>query len=490
MIVQRVAREDEVNAMSMIFPAATPTINPGAIASLREALTGRVITPGDPDYDRARAVWNGMIDRYPALVACCATAGDVIAAIAFASAHDLPLAVRGGGHSVAGHSTCDGGIVIDLSPMKQIDVDPAARIASAGAGVTWGELDAATQPFGLATPGGVFSRTGIAGLTLGGGYGWLCATYGLSCDNLIEADVVTADGRVIVASESENPELLWGLRGGGGNFGIVTRFTYRLHPAGPESYLAVVLHDGEGEATQRTLRFFRDFCAGAPDEVNLNGVCGVVPAHAEAYPEAIHGRRYVMLGGHYVGPVEEGERILRPLREFAEPLIDFSGVMPYVDVQKLWDEEYPDGDRYYWKSLNMSRFDDEVIAQIAARAPEQPSPLSTTDIWHVGGAVKKAPIDGSAFRGRDATVLLSPSSHWIDPAEDVRNIAWVRGFVGAMEQYSDGSRYLNFAGFQEEGEAMMRSSFGPHYDRLLALKRRYDPANLFRLNQNIDPAGG
>ena len=256
---------------------------------MREAITGSVITPADPDYDQARAVWNGMIDRYPALVARCATAGDVIAAVAFAAAHDLPVAVRGGGHSVAGHSTCDGGIVIDLSPMKQIDVDPEARVASAGAGVTWGELDAATQQYGLATPGGVFSRTGIAGLTLGGGYGWLSATYGLSCDNLIAAEVVTADGRVIVASEEENPELLWGLRGGGGNFGIVTRFTYRLHPVGPQSYLAVVLHDGEGEATERTLRFFRDFCAAAPDEVNLIAVCGVVPAHEEVYPEATHG---------------------------------------------------------------------------------------------------------------------------------------------------------------------------------------------------------
>jgi FAD/FMN-containing dehydrogenase len=477
--------------MSVISPAATSqTANSGAIASLREAITGSVITPDDPAYDQARAVWNGMIDRYPALVARCVTTGDVITAVAFARVNDLPVAVRGGGHSVAGHSTCDGGIVIDLSPMKQIDVDPEASVASAGAGVTWGELDAATQQYGLATPGGVFSRTGIAGLTLGGGYGWLSATYGLSCDNLIAAELVTADGRVIVVSEEENAELLWGLRGGGGNFGIVTRFTYRLHPVGPQSYLAVVLHDGEGEATERTLRFFRDFCAAAPDEVNLIAVCGVVPAHEEVYPAETHGRRYVMLGGHYVGPVEEGERILRPLREFAQPLVDFSDAMPFVDVQKLWDEEYPDGDRYYWKSLNMGEFDDEVIAQIASHAPKQPSPLSTTDIWYVGGAVKRAPIDGSAFRGRDAAFLLSPSSHWVEPTDDAPNMRWAREFVAAMEPYSDGSRYLNFAGFQEEGDAMMRSSFGPHYDRLLALKRRYDPSNLFRLNQNIDPAGG
>ncbi|MCD6057316.1 MAG: linked oxidase domain protein [Thermomicrobiales bacterium] len=477
--------------MNVVSPTATSrTLNSGAIATLREAITGSVITPTDSDYEQARSVWNGMIDRYPALVARCATVGDVIAAVAFAAAHDLPVAVRGGGHSVAGHSTCDGGIVIDLSQMKRIDIDPKARIAHAGAGITWGELDAATQPYGLATPGGVFSRTGIAGLTLGGGYGWLSATYGLSCDNLIEAEVVTADGRVIVASEEENPELLWGLRGGGGNFGIVTRFTYRLHPVGPQSYLAVALHDGEDEATVRALRFFRDFCETAPDEVTLIAVCGVVPAHDEVYPKATHGRRYVMLGGHYVGPLKEGERLLRPLREFAEPLVDFSGDMPYVDVQMLWDEEYPDGDRYYWKSVNMSRFDEEAIARIAARAREQSSPLSTTDIWHVGGAFKQAQADRSAFRGRDAAFLLSAASHWGDPTDDARNVRWAREFVAAMEPYSDGSRYLNFAGFEEEGEAMMRSSFGPHYERLLALKRCYDPTNLFHLNQNIDPAGG
>ena len=477
--------------MSLISPSApSRSLNSSTVTILRDALTGSVITPADSGYDEARAVWNGMIDRYPALVVRCATAGDVIAALDFARSNDLPVAVRGGGHSVAGHSTCDGGIVIDLSPMKQIDVDPEARIASAGGGVTWGELDAATQQYGLATPGGVFSRTGIAGLTLGGGYGWLSATYGLSCDNLIAAEVVTADGRVVVASEEENPELLWGLRGGGGNFGVVTRFTYRLHLVGPESYLAVVLHVGEGEAMEQTLRFYRDFCETAPDQVNLIAVCGVVPAHEEVYPKATHGRRYVMLGGHYVGPVEEGERVLRPLREFAEPLVDFSSAMSFVDVQKLWDEEYSDGQRYYWKSLNLSRFDDEVIDLIATHAREQPSPLSTTDIWHVGGAVKRAPKDGNAFRGRDATFLVSPASHWVDPAGDASNVAWARTFVAALEPYSDGSRYLNFAGFHEEGEEMMRSAFGPHYELLVALKRQYDPTNLFRLNQNIDPAGG
>jgi FAD/FMN-containing dehydrogenase len=478
--------------MPMIQIASTTTsrsLAPDAITGLREALTGSVITPDDLGYDQARAVWNGMIDRYPALVVSCATTGDVIAAIAFARAHDLPVAVRGGGHSVAGHSTCDGGIVIDLAPMKEIDHDPQARVAHAGAGVTWGELDAVTQRDGLAAPGGVFSRTGIAGLTLGGGYGWLRSTYGLACDNLIAAEVVTADGRVVVAGEreGEDSELLWGLRGGGGNFGIVTRFTFRLHPVGPQSYFAVVFHDGEGETMARTLRWFRDFCDGAPMQVNPIAVCGVIPADGELFPEVTHGRWFVLLAAHYVGPTEEGERVLRPLREFAEPMVDFSGVTRFVDVQKFWDADYPDGQRYYWKSLNLTRLDDEVIARLVAHARAQPSPLSTTDLWFVGGAMKRANADGSAFRGRDAAVLLGLEANWVDPADDASNVRWARRFVADMEQDSDGSRYLNFAGFQEEGEAMMRAAFGPNYGRLVALKRRYDPTNVFRLNQNIDP---
>jgi FAD/FMN-containing dehydrogenase len=293
---------------------------------------------------------------------------------------------------------------------------------------------------------------------------------------------------VIVADEAgEHAEFLWGLRGGGGNFGIVTRFTFRLHPVGPEVYFAVVFHDGEGEATERTLRFFRDFCEAAPDEVNPLAVCGIIPADEELFSAATHGRRFVLLGALYVGPVEEGERILRPLRDMAEPLIDFSGVTPYVDTQKLWDADYPDGLRYYWKSVNLSRLDDEVIARIAAHAREQSSPLSTTDLWFRGGAVKWAEAGTSAFHGRDAAVLLGLEANWVDPADDAPNIRWAREFISDMERFSDGSRYLNFAGFQEEGDAMMRAGFGPHHARLVALKRRYDPTNLFRLNQNIDP---
>jgi FAD/FMN-containing dehydrogenase len=479
---------ETMTTVSTAPPPMAHGLDDDAITALRETLSGRLITPADPDYDRARAVWNGMIDRYPALIASCATTADVVAALRFARVHDLLVAVRGGGHSAAGHSTCDGGMVIDCSPLESLEVDADARIASAGAGVTWGEMDAATQPFGLAAPGGVFSRTGIAGLTLGGGYGWLAGTYGLACDNLIAAEVVTADGEVVVADDTgKHAELMWGLRGGGGNFGIVTRFTYRLHPVGPESYFAVVFHDGEGEETARALRFYRDYCATAPDAVNLIAVCGVVPDEMEGFPAASYGKRFVLFGAHYVGPVEEGERVTRPLRELAAPIVDFSAVVPFLDVQRLWEHEYPDGMRYYWKSVNLTRFDDDVIARIVDHARRQVSPLSTTDIWHVGGGIKRANRERSAFRGRDAAFLLGLEANWVDAADDAANIAWAREFTDDMEAFSDGSRYLNFAGFQEEGEAMMRGTFGPDYERLAALKRRYDPTNVFRLNQNIAP---
>jgi FAD/FMN-containing dehydrogenase len=473
--------------------ATTPrSLDPTVIAALKAKTLGSVTTRDDPDYDRLRAVWNGMIDRYPALIVSCTSVADVSAAIEIARAHNLPVAVRGGGHSVAGLSTCDDGIVVDLTPMKAIEVDPDARMARAGGGVTWGELDAATQPYGLAAPGGVFSRTGIAGLTLGGGYGWLRSTYGLACDNLLEAEVVTADGRVVVAGDDDgqDAELLWGLRGGGGNFGIVTRFTFRLHPIGPDVYFVFVVHDGEGDATTRTLRFFRDFCDSAPAAVNPIAVCGIVPADPEMFPVETHGRRYVILGALYAGPIEEGERILRPLINLAEPLADFSAVMPYLDVQKLWDADYPDGIRYYWKSINLSRLDDDVIDHIADHARRQPSPKSTTDLWFVAGESRQPKPDSSAFYGRESAVMVGVSAGWTDPAGDEGNIRWTREFVASLTPYSDGSRYLNFAGFHEEGEQMMRSGFGPFYERLIALKRRYDPTNLFHLNQNIDPRGG
>lgn len=457
------------------------------IKEFENGLRGELVRPGDDDYDEVRAVWNGMIDRRPALIARCANVDDVIASINFARENDLLLAVRGGRHNVAGHATCDGGLVIDLSPMKGIEVNPEARTARAEGGVTWGELDAATQVYGLATPGGVFSDTGIAGLTLGGGFGWLRNKYGLSCDNLISADVVTADGRLIKASEIENPDLFWGIRGGGGNFGIVTTFEYRLHPVGPEVMFVFVLHDGSGENMKKAIQFNRDYSATAPDEVSTIMACGIVPPEPHLFPEEIHGRPFVLFGGLYAGPVEEGQQALQPLLDFGQPLVDFSGVKPYVEAQQAFDEDYPDGMRYYWKSLNLNRLDDEVIDRIVKHARKQPSPYSTTDIWHIGGAVTRVSAEENAFNGRQAAFLLSPEANWEDPEDDEANITWLRELIEDMQVYSDGSRYLNFPGFQEEGDEMMRNAFGPQYERLVALKNKYDPANLFSLNQNIKP---
>jgi len=460
---------------------------PIPVATLAQRFAGELIQPGDPGYDERRAVWNGLIDRRPALIARCTSTADVVAAVNFAREHGLPIAVRGGGHNVAGHATVDAGVVIDLSLMNMVRVDPAARIAYVGGGATWGEVDAATQAHGLVTPGGVFSRTGVAGLTLGGGYGWLRSKFGLSCDNLIGAEVVLASGEVVHTADPKHAELLWGLRGGGGNFGVVTRFEFQLHPLGPEIFFVFVFHDGSGENGARAMRFYRDYMAEAPDEVGTLAFLGVIPPDPHLFEEELHGKPFAAFGALYAGPAEEGERVLKPFRDFGTPLKDFSGVMPYTEAQRMFDNDYPDGMRYYWKSLNLTRLDDDVIERIVAHAHRQVSPFSTTDIWNIGGAVRRADPASSAFFGRDAAFLVNPEANWHDPADDAANIAWVRDFIAAMEPFSDGSRYMNFAGMQEEGDSMVRAAFGPHYGRLAALKAKYDPSNLFRLNQNIKP---
>ncbi|MFP5417429.1 MAG: FAD-binding oxidoreductase [Actinomycetes bacterium] len=450
-------------------------------------LTVEVVTPDHPDYDQHRAVWNGLIDRHPALIARCVTAEDVAACVRVARAHQLPIAVRCGAHSVAGHGTVDGGLVIDLSPMKDISVDAEARTAVTGGGVTWGELDAATQEFGLATPGGVFSRTGIGGLTLGGGYGWLRNPFGLSCDNLVGAELVTASGKIVQASDAENAELLWGLRGGGGNFGVVTQFTFRLHEVGPDVMFVFAFFDGEPDAMRAALRFYRDFCADHPETISTIGFAGVFPPGADAYPEDVHGKPFFGIGALHAGPPDEGRVALQPILDFAAPLVDFSGVMPYVDAQRMFDEDYPDGWRYYWKSTNLRSLDDDAIDVIVEHARQQPSAHSTIDVWHVGGAVAALPDDATAFHGRRAAFLVNPEANWEHATDDAANITWARETVAALEPFSDGSRYLNFAGLQEEGEPGIKAAFGDTYERLRTLKREWDPDNLFRLNQNVVP---
>ena len=478
-------RSLDLKGKTIMEAQQSTTLHDETIRAFASRLQGPLILPGDDRYDEARAVWNGMIDKRPVCIVRCATVADVITAVNFARDNHLLVAVRGGGHNVAGTAVCDGGLVIDLSLLKEIQVDPQARLARVQAGAIWRELDQATQRFGLATPGGVVSDTGIAGLTLGGGIGWLRRRFGLSCDNLVAAEVVTAAGQQVRASASENANLFWGLRGGGGNFGIVTSFEFRLHPVGPEVMFAFVFY--HGKKAKEILQFYRDYTESAPDEVSSFAILGTIP-RTEAYPEEAHNQPYVLLAALYAGSVGEGKRILQPLREFDTPLLDFSAPMPYVQVQSLLDEDYPAGIlRYYWKSLYLGSLSDDVLDHLLASVQSRPSALSTVDIWHMGGAVSHLTAGESACNGRQTPYLLGVEANWEAPGEDAVNLAWARACIAAMQPFSDGSEYLNFPGLLEHGEAALRRMFGANYDRLLELKNTYDPTNLFQLNANIRP---
>jgi FAD/FMN-containing dehydrogenase len=455
------------------------------VEDLATHLRGALIRPGEPGYDDARAVWNGMIDRRPALVARCADAGDVATAVAFAREHALTLAVRGGGHGVAGHAVCDGGLVVDLTAMTAIEVDPDARIARAQGGATLGDLDRETQRHGLATPLGVVTKTGIAGLTLSGGMGWLRRKHGLSCDNLVSVEIVTADGSRRTASETQDADLFWAIRGGGGNFGVVTSFAYRLHPVGPDVAFCFAVYPAE--RSREVLRACERYLADAPEDVAPLGVLGRVPG-VEEFPDEAHGAPFVALLALHPGDPAEGERILQPLREIGEPIADLSGVMPYTEAQGALDEDYPDGWQYYWKSVNVPELSDEVIDRLAARAAAAPSAHSTIDVWYQGGAMGRVRAGETAFGDRSAPILLGIEANWEEPQDDEANVAWARETVAGMRRFSDGGIYLNFPGFLEEGQEMMRDAYGENYGRLVALKDEYDPKNLFRMNQNIRPS--
>ncbi|QGH69513.1 FAD-binding protein [Pseudactinotalea sp. HY158] len=460
-------------------------MNP-AVADFPRSLRDAVITRDDPEYARARAVWNGVIDRYPLAVVRCRSVDDVRLAVEIARRHLWPLAVRGGGHSVAGHGTVDDGLVLDLARLTGLEFDPDRRLVTAGGGATWGQVDAATQAAGLAVPGGVFSRTGIAGLTLGGGYGWIRNRYGLSCASLVRAEMVTADSEAVTASATENPELLWALRGSGGNVGVVTSFTYRAHPVGPRAYFLFVFHDARAGRARRGLRLFRDFCRAAPGEVSTLAFLGRVPDAGEGFAAGTAGWPFVGFAGLYVGDPGEGASLLSPLREFSrDPLADASGVTDYVDVQQVFDADYPDGGRYYWKSVNLETLDEETIDLLAEAGRSAPSDLSTIDLWHNAGAAT-GPVDGAL--SSHAAFMINPEANWVTAADDPANIHWVRELVAALTPKSDGSRYLNFAGFQEEGEDAVRATFRDDYVRLARIKARWDPENCFRLNQNVHPA--
>ncbi|HEX2193116.1 MAG TPA: FAD-binding oxidoreductase [Acidimicrobiales bacterium] len=458
-----------------------------ALADLGGALGGEVLAPRTAGYDEVRRVWNGAIDRRPAVIARCTTAADVAAAIRFARQHDLVIAVRGGGHSIPGLSVCDDGMMIDLQPMKAIEVDPVQRVARAGAGVVWRELDQATQEHGLAVTGGEVSDTGIAGLTLGGGFGWLKRTCGLACDNLLEAEVVTADGRVVTASPDEHPDLFWALRGGGGNFGVVTRFTYRLHPVGPMLYGGAVVHPGERAGD--VLRFMRDLSEEVPDEVSLM-VALVVAPPAPEFPPSLHGRPIAILGACCVGDLAAGEEALAPVRQFGRPAADLLGPIPYVALQQLVDPMTPRGLQYYVKSEWLAGLPDPVIDALVEHHFTRTSPLHQILVHQMGGAVTHAPRETTAFAYRDASFVLTVAGAWTSPEEPRQpHVDWTRSTWEAARPASLGGAYVNHLD-ADEGQDRVREAYGPViYERLVQVKRTWDPENVFRLNHNIRPGG-
>jgi FAD/FMN-containing dehydrogenase len=454
------------------------------IDTLKNGIRGRVLTPASEHYDEARAIWNAMIDRRPALIVKCVSASDVIRAVRFVTDHKLLLAVRGGGHNIAGNAVCDGGLVIDLSPMKSVRVDPAGRTARVEPGVILGEFDRDAQVFGLATPVGINSTTGVAGLTLGGGFGWLSRKHGLSIDNLISADVVTAAGELVKASDTDNPDLFWAIRGGGGNFGIVTSFEFRLHKVGPEVLAGLIVHPLD--AARDVLRFYREFIKTTPQEF----VCWFVMRKAPPLPflpVEWHGKEILVLAVCYSGDVKAGENIAKPLRSFGKPIADIIGPMPFVAWQSILDPLLAPGMRNYWKSHDFREVSDGLIDTLIAHARRIPDPQTEIAFAQLGEGVTKVPKEATAYTHRDAAFVMNVHGRWDNPANDAKCISWARELFQAAAPFATGGAYVNF--MTEEEQDRVRSAYGSNYDRLVKLKNKYDPKNIFRLNQNIQPAG-
>ncbi len=446
----------------------------GTFDALSSSLSGSVLLPGHTEYDQARELWNGMIDKRPAAIAQCTSTADVVAAVNFAREQGLLLSVRAGGHNAAGSALCDDGLVIDLTAMRDVSVDPVARLARAQGGATWADFDQATGAHGLATTGGAISTTGIAGLTLGGGLGWLMRSYGMACDNVRSVEIVTADGQVRRASATEHPDLYWAVRGGGGNFGVVTEFEYQLHPV--TTVLSGMLVHPAARAKE-ALQFLREFHQTAPDELTI--FTGMMTS-----PDGMPIVAFIVC---YNGPIEDGERALAPLRAFGPPVADLVQPMPYVQHQASLDEGFPAGMQVYWRSDFIRQLDDDAIDTLVEHYSQITSPLSALLLEQFGGAVKRVGKDETAFVHRDADFNLAIISRWTDPTEADRHIAWARGVHNAIKPYTSGT-YVNYLG--EEGEDRVRAAYGADvYDKLVAVKTEYDPTNLFRSNQNIKPRG-
>lgn len=459
-------------------------LNPTAVSALETRVRGDVLRPGDDGYDEARTVWNAMIDRRPALVIRPANAEDVIHAVSFAREYDLLIGVHGGGHNVAGNAVPDGGLMIDCSSMTSIRVDPETKIARADPGVTIGEFDRATQAYSLVTPGGIISETGLAGLTLGGGWGWLSRSYGLTIDNLLSVDIVTADGDLVHVSRDENADLFWGVRGGGGNFGVVTAFEFDLHAIDPTVLAGVLVYSFE--VASDLLRFHREFTAAAPDELCCYASVRTAPS-APFIPEEVRGERVATAYLCYAGSIEDGERAIRPLRELSSPIVDLVEARPYVEFQSLFDDVYPPGFRNYWKSgfVDEAGLSDEAIDTLVDYAMTLTSPYTSIVIEHLGGAISRVDADTTAYAHRDAGYSFNIFTRWEDAMEDDRHVTWTQDFFAAMVPFLADGVYVNF--LSRESDDRVKTAFGENYERLVELKNRYDPENVFRMNQNVAP---
>jgi FAD/FMN-containing dehydrogenase len=459
-------------------------VGEATVGELQAAVRGPVIRPGDRSYDEARAVWNAAHDKCTALIIRCTGTADVVTAVAFARSQGLPIAVRGGGHSIAGFSSCDGGVVVDLSLMKAVTVDPHRRRAIAQGGATWADFDHETQAFGLAVTGGLVSTTGLGGFTLGGGIGWLLRRYGLACDSLVGADVVVADGRLLHASAEENSDLLWGLRGGGGNFGIVTALEYALHPVGPTVLGGLVFFPGD--AAKDVLIGWRELTASMPDELTSLVVLTTAPP-VPFLPESVHGTPIVAVGAVYCGPLANGEEVVRPLRMLAEPIVDLLEAIPYVAMQQLLDPLWQAGAHNYFTSAMVDSLPDSAVDELLARWSAKPTPQSEIHVHHAGGAMARVPQAETAFGHRSSPYILNVIARSVDGADAGDGATWARDARTALASYGPDAMYVNFTG--EAGEDKVRASYPPGtYAELVALKSRFDPTNVFRLNQNIPPA--
>jgi FAD/FMN-containing dehydrogenase len=463
----------------------TPTLlNSTLVEALQARFQGDIIRPSDAGYDDARTIWNAMIDKYPALIARCKNTDDVIQAVNLARDHNLLLSVRGSGHNVAGNAVCDGGLMIDLTLMKDIHVDLESGTATAQPGVVFGEMDRATQPYGLAVPGGIVSETGIAGLTLGGGFGWLTRKYGFTCDNLISAEVVTADGRLLTASAAENSDLFWGIRGGGGNFGIVTSFEYQLCPVGPEVLAGLIIYPIEAAAD--VLRFYRDFTASTPEELGALAVFRLAPP-APSIPEDLHGKPVLAIMVCYVGDVEEAERVVQPLRDFGSPIVDAIKRQPFAAYNSSLDSGQPVGKHYYWKSEYVTEIADGAIETLVGFAANMTSPFTRLAVFQLGGATRRYDEQAMAMSHREAEYIIAINTGWADPEETEKQMEWTRDLWTAIGPFSSGGVYVNFLS-ADDGQDRVRAAYGAaKFERLGRLKAKYDPQNLFRMNKNIGP---